>query len=77
MRHAQYPPNALRYVKLLPSERVMTDPSPPVVGAGAFVLVGDAVPVLELGLELVVLDGEGVALPLAIEELGGFLMTVK
>ncbi len=53
----------------------MTDPSPPVVGAGALVLVGDAVPVLEL--ELVVLDGEGLALPLAIEELGGFLMTVK
>ncbi len=57
----------------------MTDPSPPVVGAGALVLVGDAVPVLELEmeLELVVLDGEGVALPLAIEELVGFLMTVK
>ena len=41
MKDAQYPPNGLRYVKFVPSESVMTDPSPPVVGVGALVLVGN------------------------------------
>ena len=69
MKDAQYPPNGLRYVKFVPSESVMTDPSPPVVDFGAPVLVGNA--------EWVdVLDDDEEASPLATEELG-FLMTVK